>query len=262
MYILFMEISDVLNQIGLENKQAAVYLALLELGTASVQLIAQKAQLKRPTTYLILDELQARGLVSIVPREKKALYTAESPEKLLGDLHKKQELLKRYMPNMLASYNAKATKPQVLLFEGREGIAKVYDKIFSSPEVLFFSTIRDVFNMFPEMPKILMKRVEAKQTKFRELLTQTSADLEYVTWVKQGEYYQSRFAPKSFPEFLTDSAIFGSSVAFFSFKPTVFAVQIESREISQSLKVLFDLAWRAGETYEQVMNGNNKTALA
>lgn len=256
-----MEINDVLKNIGLDEKQAAVYLALLELGTASVQSIAQKALLKRPTTYLILDELKGRGLVSVVPRAKKVLYTAESPEKFLGDLYKKQELLKRFMPNMLALYNAKITKPQVLLFEGKEGVAKVYDKIFASPEVLFFSTIRDVFSMFPEMPKILKKRVETRQTKFRELLTQTSADLEYVTWVKQGEYYQSRFAPKNFSEFLTDSAIFGNSVAFFSFKPTVFAVQIDSREISQSLKVLFDLAWQAGEIYEKVMNDNGKTAL-
>ncbi len=256
-----MEIAEVLNQIGLDNKQAAVYLALLELGTAAVQSIAQKAQLKRPTTYLILDELKAKGLVSMVPRVNKILYTAESPEKLSSELYKKQELMKRYLPNLLALHNAKVNKPQVLLFEGKEGIEKVYDKIFSSPEVLFFSTIRDVFKLFPDMPKVLMKRVETRQTKFRELLTQTPADLEYVTWVTQSEYYQSRFAPKGFPEFLTDSAIFGNSVAFFSFKPTIFAVQIDSKEISQSLKVLYDMAWASGETYDKVMNDNGKTVL-
>ncbi len=260
MGIIFMEILDVLKQIGLNEKEAKVYLALLELGTADVADIAKKAGIKRPTGYLVLEDLKNKGMVSQVPA-KVNLFTAESPEKLVGDMYKKQELYKRFLPNMLALYNAKAFKPQVLLFEGREGVAEVYDKIFSSPEILFFSTIRDVFAMFPEMPKTLMKRVESKQSKIRELLTQTPADLEYVTWVKQGDYYQSRFAPKNFPEFLTDSAIFGNSVAFFSFKPQVFAVQIDSREISQSLRVLFDMAWMAGESYEKVLNDNNKTAL-
>lgn len=248
-----MEISEVLRSIGLTDKETNVYLALLELGTASVQPIASKAGIKRPTTYLILDDLVKKGLVSIVPRSQKALYTAESPEKIISDLSKKQELVKRFLPNMLALYNAKKNKPQVMLFEGKEGVGQVYNKIFNSAEILFFSTIRDVFAMFPDMPKTLMERVETKKTRIRELLTQTPADLEYVTWVKQGEYYQSRFAQKNSPEFLTDSAIFGESVAFFSFKPQVFAVQIDSREISQSLKVLFNLAWLSAETYEKVV---------
>lgn len=248
-----MEIAEVLEKIGLNQKQAAVYLALLELGTASVESIARKAETKRPTTYLVLDDLQAKGLVSIVPRAKKSLYTAESPQQILVDVSRKEELLKRFMPNMLALYNAKKDKPQVLLFEGKEGLAQVYSKVFSSPDVSFFSTIRDVFAMFPDMPKTLQQRVDAKTMRVKEILTQTPADLEYASWIKQSDYYQSRFAPKTFPEFLTDSAIFGNNVAFFSFKPAVFVVQIESQEISQSLKVLFDLAWQAGLPYEKIV---------
>ncbi len=246
-----MEINEVFHQIGLNEKEAQVYLALLELGSATVHPIANKANIKRPTTYLILDDLQKKGLISVVPREKKVMYTAESPEKLINDLQKKQELVKRFMPNMLALYNAKKDKPQVLLFEGKEGVGQVYNKIFNSPDVSFFSTIRDVFQMFPDMPKTLMQRVKAKQMKVREILTQTSVDLNYLTLMEQSEYYQSHLAPKDFPEFLTDSAIFGNSVAFFSFKPQIFAVQIDSKEISQSLRVLFNLAWQGSEPYDK-----------
>ncbi|OGE77824.1 MAG: hypothetical protein A2751_02130 [Candidatus Doudnabacteria bacterium RIFCSPHIGHO2_01_FULL_46_14] len=248
-----MELTDTLEKLGLHAKEASVYLAALELGVASVESIAKKAGTKRPTTYLVLDDLQTRGLVSLVPRARKTLYTAESPELILTEINRKEELLKRFMPNLLAVYNAKKEKPQVQLYEGKQGLRQVYDKIFSSPAIDFFSTIRDVFAMFPDMPKLLRERVITKQTKVREILTQTPADIEYVSWIKQHEYYQSRFAPKSFPEFLTDSAIYGNHVAFFSFKPAVFAVQIESREVSQSLRILFDMAWMAGVPYEKVI---------
>ena len=106
-----METVEVLRKTGLNEKESQIYLALLELGTASVQSIAFKAGIKRPTTYLVLDDLQAKGLVSEVP-QKKALYTAESPERLLGDLSKKEELLKRFLPDLVALHNAKKEKPQ------------------------------------------------------------------------------------------------------------------------------------------------------
>jgi predicted transcriptional regulator len=76
-----MEIVDVLKTAGLDEKEAQVYLGLLELGTASVQLIASKAGLKRPTTYLILDSLQAKGMVSIIPRAKKSSLHGREPGK-------------------------------------------------------------------------------------------------------------------------------------------------------------------------------------
>lgn len=62
-----MEIADVLQKIGLQQKESAVYLALLELGTADVSGIAKKAGIKRPTCYLVLDDLKNRGLVSGKP---------------------------------------------------------------------------------------------------------------------------------------------------------------------------------------------------
>ena len=55
-----MELIEVLNKTGLHEKEAKVYLALLELGTADVSDIAAKAGVKRPTSYLVLDELKER----------------------------------------------------------------------------------------------------------------------------------------------------------------------------------------------------------
>lgn len=247
-----MDINEVLKQIGLNAKEASVYLALLELGTASVHPIANKAGIKRPTTYLILEDLQRKGLVSIVPRVKKVLYTAESPEKLLSDMHKKQELIKRFMPNMLAMYNAKKDKPQIQLFEGHEGVLEVYKKVFSSPSVDFFCTISDVLGSFPELPKELKEKALIKKIKVRELITQSQADIQHAKNMPQHEYYENRFVPKNF-EFLTDNVFFQDSVAFFSYEPYMFAVVIKSKGVVTSLKSIFELAWRGSELYKNVI---------
>src|SRR6185436_13239489 len=135
-----MEIPEILEKVGLNQKEAMVYMALLELGTSSVEGIAKKAGTKRPTTYLILDDLQRKGLATLIPRAKKVLYMPESPDKIIADLSRKQELIKRFMPNLLAVYNEPKNKPQVLLFEGKEAIKDLYDKILRAKEVIFFGT--------------------------------------------------------------------------------------------------------------------------
>ncbi len=238
-----MESIEVLNRIGLSDKEASVYMALLELGTASVMSISQKAGLKRPGTYLILDDLEARGLVSQVPQNKKALYTAEAPEKLFSDLQKKQELLKRFLPNLEAIHNQKKEKPQVQLFQGKEGMLEVYEKIYAHGEVLFFATLGDLERVLPQVTKEVTRRGMEHKLKIREMLTGSEADQEYLRKIKTDEYYQVRLTSPG-QQFLTDNAIFGNSVAFFSFNVQLFAVVITSREITGSIKTLYDMAWQ------------------
>jgi HTH-type transcriptional regulator, sugar sensing transcriptional regulator len=247
-----MEILDTLKQAGLNEKQAAVYMALLELGTATVHPISNKAQVKRPTTYLILEELQARGLVSVVPRVKKVLYTAENPEKIVFELGRKQELVKRFMPQLLALYNAKVDKPQVLLFEGKEAVREVYERILHAKEVAWFSTIKDVISIFPDFPKRLNEQAMAGKVKVRELLTKSKFDLEYVKTMKHGENFVQHFATEE-AEFLTDNCLYDGNVVFFSFQPYISAIQIRSQGIYKSLKNLYEFAWNASEPYEKVM---------
>lgn len=249
---MHMEIVNVLKQVGLDEKEAQVYLALLELGTATVHPISNKAEIKRPTTYLILEQLVKKGLVSVVPRAKKALYTAESPEKIIGDLHKKQEMVKRFMPNLLALYNAKVEKPQIQLFEGKEGVLEVYKKVFASPAVDFFCNISDVMSVFEFMPGELKNMALAKKIKVRELLTQSAEDLIHARKMPQHEFYENRFVPKNM-QFLTDNVFFKDSVAFFSYSPYLFAVVITSKGVVTSLKTIFEMAWQSAEKYEKVV---------
>lgn len=239
-----METLEVLEKVGLNQKEAGVYLALLELGTASVLSIAKKAGLKRPTTYLILDDLESRGLVSQVPQAKKALYTAESPERLATDITKKGELLKRFLPDLFAVHNLKKEKPQVQLFQGKEGMSVVYDKIYASGEVWFYGTLGDLEKTFPVVTKEVSRRAREHRLKVREILTGTPEDLAYAKTVVLDSFYEMRFSLPGH-KFLTDNAIFGDSVAFFSFTTQLFAVVITSKEIVGSLSALYEMAWQS-----------------
>lgn len=243
-----MEIPEILEKTGLNQKEANVYMALLELGTSSVEGIAKKAGTKRPTTYLILDELAKKGLASQVPGARKHLYFAESPDKIISDLNRKQELVKRFLPDLMAIYNTKKDKPQVQLYSGREGIKQIYSQIFESKEVWFFGTTKDLAKIYPEGLNDYLKKIKDPQFKARDLLTKSKEDLAYAEQANLGPNYQIKFLPQNL-NFLTDSAIFENKVVFFSFVPESFALVISSKEISTSIKSLYELAWQIAELF-------------
>ena len=81
--IVVMQIASLakkLEDVGLTDKQARVYVAALFLGAATVKRIGEQAEVNRATTYVILDELSDMGLVSETNEKKKTLYVAEPPE--------------------------------------------------------------------------------------------------------------------------------------------------------------------------------------
>lgn len=91
--------------IGLSEKEAKVYVAMLELGPAPILEITLKAGINRPTVYVQIESLKKRGLVSTQLKGKKHLFIAEDPHQLSTLLEKEKKLLeekKRRSDHLLA----------------------------------------------------------------------------------------------------------------------------------------------------------------
>src|SRR3989344_4562656 len=116
-----------LQALGLSEKEAKVYLAALVLGPDTVQNIAKKAGINRPTAYLQIESLKEKGILSEVEKDKKVLYMAESPDRLSSllntyekELAFKKAELERVMPSLLESFNKAGERPKVRFFEGKQ----------------------------------------------------------------------------------------------------------------------------------------------
>ena len=105
-----METQTQLKKLGLTEKEAKLYINALELGSFSVMGIAHKSGIKRPTCYLILDELVKKSLVSIIPSAKKLLYIAEPPEVLIKQAEEQVSLTKSLAPKLNSFYNTDKEK--------------------------------------------------------------------------------------------------------------------------------------------------------
>lgn len=123
------ELSLTLEDIGLTEKEAAVYLALLSLETATAYQIAQACDVKKPTVYVILEDLRKKGLVLKVPYAKKALFAAQDIAEYLGAQESRLKAARAIVPKL----HALGSKPKegVYFFNGLRGIAQALEYKFS-----------------------------------------------------------------------------------------------------------------------------------
>ena len=77
------ELHKKLTDFGLSEKEAKIYLALLELEAATVSEAAKNSGINRSSAYVVLEALRKKGIVGISDDKKVRRYLAASPETLL-----------------------------------------------------------------------------------------------------------------------------------------------------------------------------------
>lgn len=255
-----------LTNLGLKDKEAAVYLSCLELGPSPVQLIGRKAKVVRATTYVILESLMSMGLVTKYKEGKKTLFSAETPRQLLRLLEKQEEVIQEkqheieaILPELQMLTKAAGDKPSVRYFEGKEGLVTMRREIIMYPQagdmIYNFTPADHLISVFPnEEDKNVPQRV-AKQIFAKTLFTTTSESLKK-RWLSMGtkEMSERRFiSPERFPV-SAGMTIYRDRIAIGSFTGKLFGVIIESQQVVNMMKALFELAWDGAETLDKEKN--------
>lgn len=248
-----MDIHSTIQKIGLEEKQVAVYLAVLESGDVTMTQLAKKAGLKRPTAYLAVEALQMIGLISEIKKGKRQIYSAAHPRRLLEILRSRQSQIEDVLPQLLALHNSPKDKPKIQVFEGESGMEQLYEELYQSlnnkEEALWFTRIDALREFFPialTMGKRVLRSV--KNAKIRELNYDNEAARCWFDETKdiRSPHHHVRLLPHTFEFGYTDNLIFANKLVIFSLKKDVFVIAIESEEIAKTYRAMFEWAWQMG----------------
>jgi sugar-specific transcriptional regulator TrmB len=233
---------------GLTKEQATVYLALLKNGSSSVLSIARLTGLKRPTIYLILDDLIEKGAAIIVPGEKRRLFLALPPERFEEDMSRRLNIVRDIVPRLSATYKEKTARPQARFFESKEGILNVYREIAAEPnlkEILSFVSLEAISDEFEEIYEIFVDLYKKRRMIGREIIFTKNQNHSYIEKLRGLPNYKQRFVDSDHA-FFTDNIIYNNKIATFSFKKR-FAFVIDSEDVASSHRSLFELAWQAAQ---------------
>lgn len=240
------EIDKILEQSGLNAQETAAYLALLEMGPSPVLALAKKTGIKRPSLYLILDNLIQKGIVALVPQEKKRLYVALSPERIAQNLEERSRALQSVLPQIMSLFKHKSEQPKIHVMESSEGMMNAYREITTfkkDQQILTFFSFDVIGPEFEKMWDLFLDMYKKHHVAGRDLVSGDYAKQTWIAKAKRIPNYQIRQVPEGFT-FFSDSIIYGNKVALISHRKR-FAVMIESEDIVKSLRTLWELAWQS-----------------
>ncbi len=246
------ELAAKLQSVGLTDKQAKVYVSSLFLGPASVQKIAGQADVKRATTYVILDELEKMGLVSESTEENRTVYIAEPPEaigRFLDNMKKgidsRKTELKSLLPELSGMVRAQEAETPVVRFyknlTGSEEVTKyMLRKARKGDELYALMNIDEVVKLYGNKPAAGQTRVK-KGIKAKVIYyTEDGKNDSLVASSKQ----RMRVSKKSDKNFQTEINLYPTCASILTYKgKNSTTVLIESREAVNTLRQLFELAF-------------------
>lgn len=252
-----------LNKIGLSNNEARVYLALLELGSATVQQIAQVAQVNRPTTYVQLETLMKDGLVTFFEKapsnkklKSKTYFRVEDPEYLQklvsrerSQIDERERELVGILPELGRLFASSGERPRVRFFDGIEGLKTMDEECLKTKNKLIEGamSLDDVEKVFPPETDYYPERRIKKGIHTRGIYTSSRGPVLKASDKKM--LRETRFVPIDKYPFACDINIYDDTVSLASVRKKPFGVLIENKEIADSLRSLLKLAWEAAEKY-------------
>lgn len=243
------QIIESLEGVGLSDKAAEIYTALLQIGEGSVIEIAKKAGLKRTTVYNILPDLMSQGLVETTVKNKHRVFFIDDVRRLEFDAQQKVKTVAALLPQLRAIQNILPQKPKITFYEGIGGMKELYedtlDSIPAGGTILSYTGLTDFFDMMPKEyyrwyveerseKKILIKVIAPDSPTARQWKQSAVKDLRQIKLIPAKDFL-----------FKGDTEIYANKVALISYAENFLGVIIESKEIHDMQKTMFELLWHA-----------------
>ena len=252
-------LSKELEGIGLSEKESRVYLAALELGPSTAQTIAAKATVNRPTTYIAIESLVKKGLMSSITKGKKRFFVSEPPDKIFRmlddekkELEQKEDKVSKIMDDLKVLSLGSKDRPDVLFFEGIHGIERLREHFLNSKVKLIeeFFSVDEVYKRFPPSKDDHRHDPRLKNRINRVIYTSESG-LVLPRFRDGNKKKERRSIPYDQYPFGGDIAICGDLVAIINSGPKPIGILIQHEIIASAFHQMFRLAWeRAGQGME------------
>jgi sugar-specific transcriptional regulator TrmB len=234
------KIQAVLEKMGLSEKEAKTYTALLSLGETTATKLATRTGITRTLLYEITDKLMEKGLVSSVIKEGIRNYSAADPEILMNNLEEKRKSLRNIMPDLAALAAAKKKETGVSLFRGRKGVNTVLKMIIEDGfDYYLTGGAQEACDFFEHENKVFVKRAAEAGIKGHIL---ASEDDEF--FIGASEEY--RYIPSQLLSLVTN-IIWGDKTAILVWSDPAHAIVIENDKIAKSNISTFKYLWKSAK---------------
>ncbi len=234
-----------LQDLGLNDKESAVYLALLSVDNDSVVDLSKKTKINRTTIYPVLESLMGKGLVSEVKVDKKIRFAAESPERLSTFVDKQKlmfeersERVKDLIPKLRTVQRESGERPVVKIYEGKEGALSAAIRSFENDSddgfsyAIYSKDLLDDMFANSDIENVFKIRKDVKKLKSKAIYTYLKGEME-----PDNMSTRQRIDEKKYPIYC-DIGVVGDEVRVSNLRGNPTTMLIKNKDLAESLKSL------------------------
>ena len=229
---------------GLTDKEAIVYVKLLETGQATTKRLSEITGIARTTLYDVLKSLMAKGMAGEIEIDKVKYFYAVSPEVLLKKLREKQKAFSEILPELKKREKIIGKKPQLRVFEGRKGIDIIHEDVLKAKQIIAFGSFKILSKIAKWQTINFLKRRLSRRIKWKGVTDSSIKKAYFYNDPKYRKLTRLRI-DDSLAEMPTWNYIYSNKVAILSVKKENFiGIIIEDEAINKSYKIIFEKIWK------------------
>lgn len=240
-------------ELGLSDKEAAMYEALLKKGQAQIPELVESTGFKRGDTYNILAGLEAWGLLEIKQKDGKKYYSPAHPSKLkeaaaeqVKELENTKKALDGAIPDLLSMYNLAVNKPGVRFFEGKTGIKEaLWDSLTAKETIYTYMDRQSMLKVIGDINEEYYRKRLAGAVKKRLLLVDDAAGRDYFAKLPATALSEVALLPKEIRPFRASMHTYDNKLVYFTHRnDNALAVIISDPDLYAMNRSIFEIIWR------------------
>lgn len=234
---------DKLIKIGFSEKEAAVYLTLLKIGSSSSSSLARLTGIKRTSIYDITSSLLEKDLILSYKQGKTTFFVIDDVNKIYFYEKEKAEHAKQLLSELKA-LKGSGEGIQINYYRGVEGYREMYEDILRANPKEFFGWIHlDYFYKALDMKREAQWTKERIQKKIRVRLIMEDTPQGRAYKEQDSNSLRETRLIRSKEPFKTTCLLYSDYIVFFDPTNEMTGIRIQSAELFTMEKAIFETQW-------------------
>ncbi|MFT4283184.1 MAG: TrmB family transcriptional regulator [Candidatus Woesearchaeota archaeon] len=230
-----MEVKKVLLDMGLQESEIEIYLALLKSGESTATELSKFTGIHRTNVYDLVEKLKQKGIVGTLTKSNVKHFKALNPENLIEYIKEKEEKLIDIIPVINSIAKKSKENISVEILKGKQGIKNILNDIVKEgKDYLLFGHLK--------FEEILPYYIIQFMKKIDKLNITEHAILEEKTKIIPAKKNKYKYLPKKYL-FPNATVVYSDKIAIFLWQEPYFIIWINSKDLAKSYKAHFNLLW-------------------
>jgi len=242
---------EILRNVGLTDHEARVYFSMISLGPSTILKISKSAEIKRTTTYSVIESLMKKGLAKIEVHGFKKLFSAETPEKIDGIIEKRRDQLKTKLKDFLGIYNQGGEETLIKIYEGADATKQIYNSLIQDikpgEDYLIISDIKKAYDFDNDFFVALRERRSKLPIKVRVLLNdRESKEAQKFYEFQKNFNLKAKFLPPN-TKLTINMVVTPERLVIHQLDEPITAIVIENKSTIKAHQEMFEVMWNSLE---------------